>query len=53
MLDYCKHRPSRKEGEKFTNNDVQHIECTFFRYSLQVNFPLQKKEPKEIIEKDI
>lgn len=53
MLDYCEHRPSQKEGEKVTNNDVQHIECTFFCYSLQVNFCLQRKEPKEIIEKVI
>lgn len=51
MLDYCEHRPSKKEGEKVTNNDVQHIECTFFCHSLQVNFCLQRKEPKENIEK--
>lgn len=51
MLDYCEHRPSKKEGEKVTNNDVQHLECTFFCHSLQVNFSLQRKEPKENIEK--
>lgn len=52
MLDYCEHRPSKKEGEKVTNNDVQHLECTFFCHSLQVNFRLQRKEQKENIEKD-
>jgi hypothetical protein len=44
--------PLEKEGEKVTNNDVQHLECTFFCYPMQVNFCLQRKEPKENIEKD-
>lgn len=52
MLDYCRTPPLEKEGEKVTNNDVQHLECTFFCYPLQVNFCLQRKEQKENIEKD-